>query len=150
MNVTYHIRLMYENRYQVTFEIPTLSGRTMLTSSTRCDARNLNDLLRQATTVISGCISQRKKWDKELVGASQLRYVWDGDATDLPSPLQKQAEEFRRPGLQLLAREVLDAPKPRTPRLLEVIKKNGVWTIVKHEKELMTWEQACAELAKRI
>lgn len=150
MNVKYHLRLMYENRYKVEFEIQFGAKTLKFETTTRYDGFLLKDLLRQAQTTAAGCVSQRKKWDNNIPAGTRLFYYWDGDASEMDERMQKQAEKTSQ-RLRVLPLEQIKLPEiEQEPRLLEVVKVNDVWTIKKHESQLLTWEEACAELKKKL
>lgn len=140
---------MYDNRYEASFELPTADGKVRLTATTRITTVSLVELLRRLGACISTAISNRKRWDNAVMSGVKFCYEWDGDVSDLPTLFHNQASSMRQTSMEMLHPDQI-VGKPREPRLLEVCKVGGVWTIKKHETELLTWAEACNELAKRI
>lgn len=149
MIIKYHVRLLYDNRFQASFELPSAGGKVYMTAGTHYNGVSLTDMLRRLGQSISVSVSTRRKWDASIPKGAPFCYKWDGVVTDLPELFHNQAATMRQTAMEQLHPDDI-VGKPHEPRLLEVCKVNGVWTIKKYEQELLTWEEACNELAKRI
>lgn len=150
MYIKYNLKHLYEDRYAITWEQPMGDGtiKTQM-SSFRCKEFSLEKFLQNAQQRISAQAAQlRMRFPNMPRSTGHRLYEWDRDASALPEMYQrqlaKQAEVLRMVDLDKTP------AKPKEPELFEVVKRNNVWTLVKHETELLTWEEACAELAKRI
>lgn len=152
MKIKYNIKNLYEDRYVITWEQPMGNGTTVQQVTTfRSKEFTLGKFLSVAQTRISGAVAALRMKNKSIPKnpMGYRMYEWDGDASVLPDcykrQLLKQQQEFRMVDLDKPVEE-----KKHEPELYEIAKRNDVWTIVKHEQELLTWDEACAELAKRI
>lgn len=152
MKIKYNVKNLYEDRYVITWDQPMGNGTTVQQVTTfRSKEYSLEKFLSQAQNRISGFAAALRQKNPAIpkMTSGYRRYEWDCDVSALPDCYKRQVinpqQEFR---MESLALPVED--KQREPELYEVTKQNGVWTIKKHEQELLTWEEACAELAKRI
>lgn len=156
MKIVYNIKYLYDDRYIATWEQPMGDGtKTTQVAAFRTKAFSLQEFLHAAQQRISGQVALlRKKYPNipRSIGSYRI-YTWDCDTSALPDcykrQLEKQQQTFRMVDLNP-APVAKKEEKPAEPQLYEILKQNGVWTIKKHETELMTWEEACNELAKRI
>ena len=150
--IKYNIKNLYDDRYAITWQQPMGDGTTVEQVTTfRSTEFLLRKFLARAQAGISGYIAALRMRNPKIPRSSGARlYEWDGDSTALPTCYKTQAEKmnayYKTVDLDLPRPEA----KPTEPELFEVIKKAGTWTIVKHEAELLTWAEACNELAKRI
>lgn len=153
MKIVFNVKNLYEDRYAVTWQQNMGDGTVKQQVATfRSTDFSLEEFLRRCRRSISGYLGNLRTKNPSLPKAfsTHQMYEWDGDTSCLPNNYKVQAE--KRNELE----ELLRAPQPRVeskpeePQLFEIVKRNDVWTIVKHETELMTWEEACNELAKRI
>ena len=135
MEIKFHLRFLYRNRYQVTAQYKDFS----FASNLSCPARTFQQLLTRARANCSLQFSKARLSDRSDLPKNNV-YIWDGDTSDLPPEMIK----------------TIDAPK-QTPvaestgeRNLEVKKVNGTWTIIKHTEKLLTWAEACELLKERI
>lgn len=153
MKVVFKVKNLYNNRFIVEWEQSFLDGtKNTQTATFRSDDFTLEKFLAHARSRIS---AQRKILRSDGLipsnGDRRTNYEWDCDASFLPERLRSQAIA-KEAQLQIVD---LDSPKQEPekttePQVFELTKRSGVWTIVKHETELLTWEEACNELAKRI
>lgn len=152
MKIKYNVKNLYEDRYVITWDQPMGNGTTVQQVTTfRSKEFSLEKFLSQAQNRISGFAAALRQKNPSIpkMTSGYRMYEWDGDISALPDCYKRQfvkrQQEFRMVQLDMPVEE-----KPREPELYEIAKQNGVWTIKKHEQELLTWEEACAELAKRI
>lgn len=135
MEIKFHLRYLYGNRYQVTSQY----GDFAFASNVSCPARTFQQLLSRARNNCAIQFSKARKTGRVNLTANNV-YAWDGDTSDLPPEMKK----------------TIDAPKQAPvgentgERNLEVKKVNGTWTIVKHTEKLLTWAEACELLKERI
>ena len=152
MKIKYNVKLMYEDRYVVTWDQPMGNGTTAQQVTTfRSTEFLLAKFLSLAQTRISGAAAAMRAKNpaipKTICGSRM--YEWDCDVSALPDCYKRQFEK-RQAELRITNLELPIEEPTHEPELYEIAKRNDVWTIVKHEQELLTWEEACAELAKRI
>lgn len=157
MKITYNLKYLYEDRYIATWEQPMGDGtKTTQVATFRTTEFSLQKFLNLAQQRISGQVASLRKTHPSVPRAtgSYRVYEWDRDASALPEcykrQLEKQQQTFKMVDFPAAQADAAKEEKPREPELYEIAKQNGVWTIKKHESELMTWEEACNELAKRI
>lgn len=150
--IKYNIKNLYEDRYAIHWQQPMGDGTTVEQMTTfRSTEFLLRKFLSRAQMGISGYVAAMRQKNPRIPRSSGTRlYEWDGDTSALPECYKKQAVKmntiYKTVDLNLPKPE----QKPSEPELFEVVKKNGTWTIVKHDTELLTWQEACNELAKRI
>lgn len=143
MRLEYHIEHLYAGKYCASTKVQTADGvKTIRTTFHTNDAR-IKNLMSRARVGLSGAFFIARKKDPTL--PSQNRYDWDGDVSNLP----KNASNAE-PVLKVTPIAKISATPESRKRLLEVKKVNNVWTIIKHETELLTWEEACNLLKERI
>lgn len=136
----FHIKNLYDARYRVSAEVKTLSGETIsLEPTTRRLESSLKDFIRGCVQVLSSAKTNLAK----TKSFPAVKWVWDEDTSELPSFYQRLAQ---------MDKPMSSAPKEvkSEPQLFEIKKVNDVYTIVKHEKELKTWEEAVAELKEKV
>lgn len=135
MEIKFHLRYLYGNRYQVTAQYEDFAFASNMT----CPARTFKQLLTRARANCSIQFSKARLSDRNDLPKNNV-YIWDGDTSDLPPEMIK----------------TIDAPKQNPvaentgERNLEVKKVNGTWTIIKHTEKLLTWSEACELLKERI
>lgn len=160
MKVQYSIRSLANDRYVLEFELPTMDGEPVKALTTTCTgADTLKKLLSRTNQSVAVAANYYRARNDKIYSAGAFQYKWDGDSTNIPDIFKKDAEVYRYMNGLTSATLVSDpAPIVKTKpvkketdkRLYEVVKQNDVWTIKKHETELLTWEEAATELAKRI
>lgn len=150
--IKYKIKNLYDDRYAVYWQQPMGDGTiTEQMTTFRSTEFLLRKFLARAQLGISGYLAAMRQKNPKIPRSSGTRvYEWDGDTSAMPECYQKQAEKFKTMYKMVDLNLPKPEEKPSEPQLFEIVKRNDVWTIVKHESELMTWEQACNELAKRI
>lgn len=136
MQTTFHIKKLYGTSYCASASFVHNGVTKRIETKFKIESSDVKKIVSRARTNISGTLYLMRKEDQTL--PKKNRYDWDGDVRDLcfeqpvttHTNIQKEAEQQKR--------------------LLEVKKVNNVWTIIKHESELLTWEDACALLKQRI
>lgn len=130
MRIEYHLKYMYGNRFQVSASYGDFSFVSNITE----DKRRICRVHEKARANCSTWFNLARKNGRDV--PTKNRYVWDGDSSDLRQEAPQQAPTV--PEAQSAQRN------------LEIKKVNGVWTIVKHNEQLLTWAQACALLKEKV
>lgn len=130
MRIEYHLKYMYGNRFQVSASYGDFSFVSNITE----DKRRICRVHEKARANCSAWFYLARKNGRDV--PTKNRYVWDGDSSDLRQETPQQAPTV--PEAQSAQRN------------LEIKKVNGVWTIVKHNEQLLTWAQACALLKEKV
>lgn len=153
MKIIFNVKNLYDDRYAVTWVQDMGNGETKQQVATfHTTEFTLDAFLRRCKIAISGYLSGLRSKNPRIPKATSTYgvYLWDGDTSCLPNNYKAQAAKRNE------LRELLTPGQPKVetkteePQIFEIAKRNDVWTIVKHESELLTWEEACNELAKRI
>lgn len=153
MKIVFNVKNLYDDRYAVTWQQDMGDGTVKQQVATfHSTDFSLEAFLRRCRTSISGYLSNLRVKNPRIpkAGSTYGVYQWDGDVSCLPNNYKRQAEKRNELSELLKEGQPTVESKPEEPQLFEIVKRNDVWTIVKHETELMTWEEACNELAKRI
>jgi len=142
---------MYDTQFAVEYVLPVTKGEPLkITSVIRYKDFSLSGLIRQAKAAIYSRMYGLRANGKYITPVSSLTIEWDASTKGLPEAFQRQQEMANR--TYSASKEVLaeGAIVEKEPALLEVKKVNGVWTIIPHEKPLMTWAEACALLKEKV
>lgn len=130
MRIEYHLKHMYKNLFQVSASYGDFSFAANITEKTGSMYR----VHVKARANCSTWFSLARKNGRDVPTGN--RYVWDGDTSDLQQETHEPAPAV--PDVQTAQRN------------LKIKKVNGVWTIVKHNAQLLTWEQACELLKEKV
>lgn len=151
----YHISQLDDSFYKVSWE-GRVHGRMMkIVGRFSYEGISLNSLLAAARGRVSaGVYGECKKLNLPKPMFSCKNLVWDENSEDIPAVFFKQAEG-RKAGFKMVASSLNElthvmAKKEEPERLFEIKKVNGVWTVVKHDTPLLTWEQAAKELKTKV
>lgn len=150
--IKYNIKNLYEDRYAITWQQPMGDGTCIEQVTTfRTTEFLLRKFLTRAQAGISGYVAAMRAKNPRIPRSNGARlYEWDGDVSALPVFYKNQAEKMNAYYKNVDLELPKPAPIPTEPELFEVVKRAGTWTIIKHDSELLTWAEACNELAKRI
>lgn len=150
--IKYNIKNLYEDRYAITWQQPMGDGTCIEQVTTfRTTEFLLRKFLTRAQAGISGYVAAMRAKNPRIPRSNGARlYEWDGDVSALPVFYKTQAEKMNTYYKNVDLELPKPAPIPTEPELFEVVKRAGTWTIIKHDSELLTWAEACNELAKRI
>jgi hypothetical protein len=150
--IKYNIKNLYEDRYAITWQQPMGDGTCIEQVTTfRTTEFLLRKFLTRAQAGISGYVAAMRAKNPRIPRSNGARlYEWDGDVSALPVFYKNQAEKMNTYYKNVDLELPKPAPIPTEPELFEVVKRAGTWTIIKHDSELLTWAEACNELAKRI
>ena len=135
MEIKFHLRYLYGNRYQVTAQYEDFAFASNMT----CPARTFKQLLTRARANCSIQFSSARLSGRTTLPKNNV-YTWDGDTSELPPEMIKTINEPKQK----------PAAHSTCERNLEVKKVNGTWTIIKHNEKLLTWSEACELLKERI
>lgn len=141
MQLQYHIKYLYGHLYAVSTSFEVNGVRKEVLTRVTCKSETLPEIVKRTRGALGNAFFAARKRDADL--PQNNRYVWDCDISDLQPSLAK--------GNIGLTKTVPQQTVPTDKkRVLEVKKVNGVWTIVKHDSELLTWSEACELLKQRI
>lgn len=140
MELKYHIKYLYGELYAVSTKLELNGAHKEVVTRTQCKSTELPEIVKKARLSISNAFFYARRRDESF--PNNNRYVWDCDISDL----QPRFRTGSTPSLKSTQTQKIDNQK----RVLEVKKINGVWTIVKHDSELLTWSEACELLKQRI
>lgn len=163
MKVEYSITQLSFNRYVLTFTLPTIEGEPIKgATTTRTNVKTLKELLARTNQAIAVAAHYYRRENDKVYSDKAFKYEWDGDDTNLSDCFKADVAVYKYMK-GLTSAKIVAEPQPiekveqpqksqntAGKRLYEVVKQNDVWTIKKHETELLTWEEAATELAKRI
>jgi len=136
---------MYENRYKVTAKVTTVTGKVVeIETTTRRTEPTLHEFMRACGAALSNAKYIYGK-NHKFVGTT---WRWDEDASELPPYYQRLAERQNMPFVP--ASTPMPATVSSEPQLYEIKNVAGVYTIVKHEKELKTWDEAIEEFKEKV
>lgn len=98
------------------------------------------------------CAEGRKRGFKPIFTSSSL--VWDEDVSAL-APIYAKQLRTDDGTVSLVANSLNELTavmnkQPQPERLYEIQQVKGVWTVKKHETPLLTWDEATAELKKKV
>lgn len=141
MQLQYHIKYLYGHLYAVSASFEVNGVRKEVLTRVTCNATTLPELVKRTRGALANAFFVARKRDADL--PQNNRYEWDCDTSDLQPSLKKDSFCLTKSVPQQN-----DTGSKR--RVLEVKKVNGVWTIVKHDSELLTWSEACELLKQRI
>lgn len=152
----YHVSQLDDTFFKVAWE-GRVNGRIMkIVGRFSYDGISLGSLLAQARTRISaGVHNMNKKLGLPKASFSCKDLKWDEDVTHLPDIYARQVKN-KDIGYRMVAGSLNElthvmAQKKETPeRLFEIKKINDVWTVIKHETPLMTWDEATKELKSKV
>lgn len=98
------------------------------------------------------CAEGRKRGFKPIFTSSGL--VWDEDVSAL-APIYTKQVRTDEGTVNLVANSLNELTavmnkKEEPERLYEIQQVKGVWTVKKHETPLLSWDEATAELKKKV
>lgn len=156
MKLTFQIKHCYNNKFSVTYSVPTLGGKNLdMVSNFTFSGFALADLLKQAKSVIGCRLYNMRKQGVPVPPANNILTVWDANLSDLPDSYKTQHKHmstmFSAPSALRDASPV-EEPEPEIVEdaLYEILQVKGVWTIFKHEFPLLTWNKACELLKQKV
>lgn len=145
----------------VKYNIRQLTGDKFLVSWSQQDENfcsrlrftdfRLVKLLAAAKQRISTGLNNRAKTDSRFRGAyAHNKYVWDGDISALPSRFAKQLDDLE-PDAHLRPAQPV-AAEPERLYYIELCVEGSFRgpVLKKADKPLLTWEEACEELKKKV
>lgn len=149
MKITFGISHCIGDAYNVEYTIPCPGNADIKAVSTIHFSKfKLNSLIYQAKNAIRSRMYVLAKRGVAIPPLENTTMIWDANTENLPTVLQKQSisswhvnDEDKEPVEPVVTDEV---------PLLEIKKVSGVWTIVKHEEPLLTWEDACKVLKEKV
>lgn len=153
--IRYSIHHKYGNKYSVIYAIPTQDRSRLVNFSSNISVTStaLLKITRAATQAIYSAVFNAENNGCYLI--KDRKYVWDGDTSDLPAEVASQASR-KRMELSIPTETTSQAATPQksttvdSKAVLEVKKVGGVWTIIKHDAPLLTWEEACEVLKQKV
>ena len=141
MQLQYHIKYLYGHLYAVSTSFEVNGVRKEVLTRVTCKATTLPEIVKRTRGALGNAFFAARKRDADL--PQNNRYEWDCDTSDLQPSFKKDNFCLAKPVPQ-------QNDTGSKKRVLEVKKVNGVWTIVKHDSELLTWSEACELLKQRI
>lgn len=149
----YHIVQLDESYYKVSWEGRVNGQKLTVVGRFTYEGMKLSVLLSQARNRIGAGVfaESKKKGFKPIFTSKNLE--WDGDSSNLPNVFQRQAVGDVAP--QMVAGSLNElthvmAQKKDPERVFEIKKVNNVWTVVKHDTPLLTWEEAANLLKTKV
>lgn len=154
MKLEYTVKHIYGNKFTVLYSIPLVGGKNMeMAGNFTFTGFSLEKCLAQARAVISSRLYALRKAGMAIPPTANIQTVWNENASEMPEHMQKQqrymASMFSAPA-ELRGVETPQEEQPTEPALYEIVQVKGVWTLNKHERPLMTWEQACELLKQKV
>lgn len=135
MKVIYHLKQLDDGSLgmNVTFKDPA-GDKTFFTRS-RQKPESLTQLLKICKNNIGTVL-----WKNSLGTGHKIE--WDEDPTEIL--------DMHIIGVNTYKKRIVVNQTDVSDMVYEVIKVDGVWTVIKHDCPLLTWNEAVAELKKRI
>ena len=148
MKVTFSISHQFDDKYAVKYIIPApgRSDMSFVSVITYSDFR-LSTLVSKARQAVYARLYGLRQQGVTLPPSANVAIEWDQAVADLPDSMKRQNASAH--SLHISPVGTIPAT-PAEPALLEVKRVNGVWTIVVHEKPLLTWEEACKLLKEKV
>lgn len=131
MKALYHLEHLEDDSLMITIDF---NGRKFVTRS-RQKPSTLTQLFKLCKNNIGTVL-----W-KNGLGTGHL-IEWDEDPTDI--------QDMKIIGLGTYKKRVVVQQTDVHDMVYEVVKVDGCWTVIKHDCPLLTWDEAVAELKKRI
>lgn len=131
MKVKYHLEHLEDDSLMMTIDY---DGRKFVTRS-RQKPNTLTQLFKLCKNNISTVL-----WKNGLGTGHYIE--WDEDTTDI--------QDMKIVGLSTYKKKVVAPVTDVHDMVYEVIKVEDNWTVIKHDCPLLTWDEAVAELKKRI
>lgn len=138
MKLVYHLKEYLPGRYQVTASLPGVVGQPDNTYKleTTCNCSkclNIDQIDGNVKANIRSRMYMDNKKDPRIPSATGVNIIWDEDRSEMQTFNIKKAH----------AEDAKDC-------VYEVTKVSGVWTIVKHDAPLLTYEEATEALFKQL
>ena len=135
MKAVYHLKKLDDESLGMSIVFKGRDGEKTFFTRSRQKPATLTELFRLCKGNISTVL-----WKNGLGTGHSIE--WDEDPTDIATmPII---------GLGTYKKRVVVNKVDASDMVYEVVKKDGVWTVVKHDSPLFTWDEAVAELKKRI
>lgn len=135
MKAIYHLKDMDDGSLGMSITFKTPSGDKSFFTRSRQKPGTLTDLFRLCKSNIATVL-----WKNGLGTGHTIE--WDED----PSGITNR----KIIGLSTYKKRVVVNKTDYSDMVYEVLKVDGVWTVIKHDAPLMTWDEAVTELKKRI
>lgn len=148
MKVTFSISHQFDDKYAVKYIIPApgRSDMSFVSVITYSDFR-LSTLVSKARQVVYARLYNLRQQGITLPPSTSITIEWDKAVADLPDSMKRQNASAY--SLHVSPAGTMPTA-PAEPALLEVKRVNGVWTIVVHDKPLLTWDEACKILKEKV
>jgi hypothetical protein len=135
MKAVYHLRDLDDGSLGMDITLKAPSGDKTFFTRSRQTPGTLTELFKLAKNNIATVL-----W-KNGLGTGHL-IEWDEDPNEISNR--------KIVGLGTYKKRVVVTPTEAADMVYEVLKVDGTWTVIKHDAPLMTWDEAVAELKKRI
>lgn len=135
MKAIYHLKDMDDGSLGMSITFKTPSGDKAFFTRSRQKPGTLTELFRLCKNNIATVL-----WKNGLGTGHTIE--WDEDPTGIPNR--------KIVGLSTYKKRVVVNKTDYSDMVYEVLKVDGVWTVIKHDAPLMTWDEAVTELKKRI
>ena len=135
MKAVYHLKKLDDGRLGISFTLTTPDGDKSFITCSKKKVGTLTDLDRVCKANIKTCL-----WANGYGGGHDI--WWDEDPTDI--------QDMNIVGLGTYKKRIVVNQTDTKDVVYEVVKIDNVWTVVKHDAPLMTWDEAVTELKKRI
>ena len=135
MKAIYHLKATDDGAIVMSVELNTPQGVKHYMTSTKQKAGTLSQLHSLCRNNITNLLWRNNYGSGHVI-------EWDEDPTDIVGlPIV---------GLGTYKKKIKVEPVDVTDMVYEVIEVDNNWTVIKHDAPLLTWDEAVAELKKRI
>lgn len=131
MKAVYHLKHLGDDSLMMTIDF---NGRPFMTRTNQKPA-TLTELFKICRSNIHTLL-----WKNGLGTGHTIE--WDEDPTDI--------QDMKIIGLGTYKKRVVEPEVDVHDMVYEVVNVDGSWTVIKHDCPLLTWDEAVAELKKRI
>ena len=135
MKAIYHLKELDDGSLGMDITLKTSGGDRKFFTRSRQNPATLTELFRLCKNNIGTVL-----WKNGLGTGHQID--WDEDPTEIA--------DRKIIGLSTYKKRVVVNQTDTSDMVYEVLKVDNTWTVIKHDAPLMTWDEAVAELKKRI
>lgn len=135
MKAVYHLKKLDDGSLGMTIVFYGRDGNKTFFTRSRQKPATLTELFKLCKSNISTVL-----WKNGLGTGHSVE--WDEDPSEI--------SDLKIIGLGTYKKRVVVNKVDATDMVYEVVKVDNVWTVIKHDSPLFTWDEAVAELKKRI